>query len=381
MYFVEKTRGINFWKRFDYLLFFSVLILSVFGLVVLYSATRELPGGANGDRMFKVQLFSMIVGAVLSVVISLLDYKDFKTLGFLFYLFGIGLLILVEFRGYSVAGSKSWIRLPVIGQFQPSELVKLCFIVFLSVFFERIKEESRDRNINIIKLLVYAAIPILLILKQPDAGTAMVFMFIFAVMVFICGIPYKYIFMSLGAFVASFPFLWLFVFKEHQKDRIIAFINPAWDPGNKGYNVNQAKMAIGSGQLFGQGFQNGIQTQSKGVPVKESDFIFSVIGEEFGFIGSVAVVLLALFILIRLVTIARNASDTYGAFLVTGVTGLFAFHFFENIGMNLGLLPVTGVPLPFVSQGGSAVITYYMALGIAHSVAIRRKKVIFNSDE
>lgn len=381
MYFVEKTKGINFAKRFDYILFLAVILLSAIGLAVLYSATRVLPGQVDGNRMFNIQVVGMVLGIIMAIIISLIDYKDFKTLGMFFYLIGIAMLIVVRFKGYSVAGSKSWIRLPGIGQLQPSELVKLFFIIFIAIFLERIKDDQKDKSTNIIKLLVYSAIPIGLILLQPDAGTAMVFMFIFAVMIFVCELPYKYILITIGAFIASLPFIWLFFLEDHQKDRIMTFINPAWDPSDKGYNVSQAKMAIGSGQLFGQGFQNGIQTQSKGVPVKESDFIFSVIGEEFGFIGSVIIVILSIFILVRLIQIAKNAPDTYGAFLVTGVAGLFAFHFFENIGMNLGLLPVTGVPLPFVSQGGSAVVTYYMALGIVLSVSMRRKKVIFNSDE
>ncbi|MFZ5985961.1 MAG: FtsW/RodA/SpoVE family cell cycle protein, partial [Bacillota bacterium] len=172
---------------------------------------------------------------------------------------------------------------------------------------------------------------------------------------------------------------WFFVLNEKRKDRIRVFFNPELDPLGSGWNVIRSKMAIGSGQIFGKGLFKGIQTQNSSVPVKESDFIFSVVGEELGFVGAVIILVLVFFILMRCVYIAKNARDSYGSFLVTGVTSFLAIHFIENIGMSIGLLPVTGIPLPFVSAGGSSMLTNYIAMGIVLSVSMRRQRVIFNT--
>lgn len=378
MYSVEKTKGINFFRQFDYLLFTTVLLLSVIGIVVLHSATRVLPNGINGNWIMKMQIASLVIGIVLAVVISMFDYKDFKSLGFVFYCASILLLLLVYLNGVEQYGSKSWLKLPGIGSFQPSEFAKIAFIIFISIYLEQIKDNFKDRKINILKLLVYSAIPIGFVLIQPDIGTAMVFMFIFAVMVFFCELPYKYILTIIGAFLVSTPFLWFFVLGEVQKNRFRAFFTPEKYAQNSAFNVIRSMTAIGSGQMSGKGLYHGIQTQNMGVPVKESDFIFAVIGEELGFIGAAAVLVLALIILLRCLYIARNSRDTYGTFLLVGIFSMFTFHFVENIGMNIGLLPVTGIPLPFVSSGRSAMVTNYIALGIALSVSMRKKKIIFN---
>lgn len=384
MYFVEKSKGTNFIKQFDYALFIAVLILSVIGMVVLSSATRVMPNGADGNKIMIMQSIGLVIGIVLSIVICSFDYKDFKNLGVLFYIFGIALLVLVLVPGIGVEkqGARSWFNLPFMGSFQPSELAKIAFVIFASVFLERIKDEQKNKNFNIIKLFFYTALPIGLVMLQPDAGTAMVFMFTFAVLVFICGLPYKYILATISAFVVSAPFIWFFVLQEHQKKRFYSFLTPEKYAQGDAYNVIKSITAVGSGKLYGKGIYKGIQTQSAaGVPVKESDFIFSVIGEEIGFIGAVIVVLIIFFILMRCIYIAKNSRDSYGSFLVIGLTGMMAFHFIENISMSIGLLPVTGIPLPFVSQGGSSMIANYIAVGIILSVSMRKKKVIFNNSQ
>lgn len=379
MYFVEKTKGINFIKQFDYILFVSVIVLSVVGIFVLGSATRTL----TYSNTIKIQIISLVLGVLICILFSAIDYKDFKVLGFIFYFASIILLVIVYFKGtgQEIWGSKSWLQIPFIGSFQPSEIAKIAVVVVTAVFFERIKEDKGNRNV--LKLIIYTAIPVALVLIQPDAGTAMVFIFIFMVMVFISGIQYRYILTALGTFILTVPLLWFFILQPHQKDRIRTFMNPELDPLGAGFQVIRSKMAIGSGQIFGMGLYNGIQTQSSGVgvPVKESDFIFSVIGEELGFIGAAAVLIIIFFILLRCLYIAMNSRDVYGSFLVVGLTAMMAFHFIENIGMNMGVLPVTGIPLPFISKGGSAMITNYIAIGIILSVSIRRKRSIFNSSQ
>lgn len=389
MYFVEKTKGTNFIRQFDYLLFSAVFLLSLIGITVLMSA---LSGMTDWKSVWSKQVVCLVLGLILAFITSSIDYKDFKTLGIVLYVFSIILLILVLFIGTKKYGSTSWLDLPFIGTFQPSELAKVAFVVIAPVFLERLKEGQQVRK-NVIKLLVYTAFPIALVLMQPDVGTALVFVFAFIVMLFIYGIPYKYFFIAIGSFIASAPFLWLFIFPNyfpHIKSRILTFLFPETELQGKGLQVFRSKMTIGSGQLRGKGLFHGIQTQNSisifrsssfNVPEKQNDFIFSVIGEELGFIGCMLVLVLIFFILYRCLYIARNSRDEYGSFMVIGITAIFAFHFIENIGMCIGVMPVTGIPLPFISQGGSALVTNYISVGILLSVSMRRKRAIFNSSQ
>jgi rod shape determining protein RodA len=383
MYFVEKTKGINFIRQFDYPLFLAVFLLSLTGIAVLKSAI----GTPDISPVWLKQVICLLIGIILAFITSTIDYKDFKTLGIILYVVSVFLLILVLFIGKYVKGGTSWFEVPVIGSFQPSELAKVGFILVIPVFLERIKEGQQVRK-NIIKLLIYTAIPIVLILLQPDVGTALVFVFSFFMMLFIYGIPYRYFFIALGSIVASAPFMWLFILPDHIKSRILTYVLPNTDLQGDGLQVYRSKMTIGSGQLFGKGLFHGLQTQSSSslansfnVPLKQNDFIFSVIGEELGFVGSMLVIALVFFILFRCLYIARNSRDEYGKFMVIGITAILGFHFIENIGMNIGVLPVTGIPLPFVSQGGSALVTNYISLGVLLSVSMRRKRTIFNSSQ
>lgn len=380
MYSVEKTRGMNFWKQFDYPIFITVLILSIIGIIVIISATKVMPNGVDGSRIPLVQAIGLVLGIIGALIICALDYNDLKTLGIVFYLGCIGLLVAVLFMGHGEnLGSRSWLKVGPLSV-QPSEFAKVAFIIIVSIYLEKIWEGSRD-ILNILKLLVFAAAPIVLIFAQHDFGTTMVFVFILFIMVFISGIPYKYIMILATTFFMSLPFIWLFALNDKRKDRIRVFFDPELDPLGSGMNVIRSKIAIGSGQIFGKGLFNGLQTQTAGVPVKESDFIFSVVGEELGFVGCMIIISLLFFLLIRSIYIARSARDSYGTFLVVGATAMFAFHTIENIGMTIGLLPVTGLPLPFISQGVSSMLTNYLAVGIILSVSMRRKKAIFNSDE
>lgn len=377
MYFVEKTKGINKAKRFDYLLFFAVLLVTAIGLIAVYSATRKMPGNVDGNRKMITQIAGLVVGMISAFAFCWVDYKDLKSLGYVFYAGTIMLLIAVIFFGVGEdIGSRSWLKVAGVS-LQPSELSKIALIIVASIYFEKIKDDTYTTK-DIVKLIIYAGLPMGFILGQKDFGTLMVFVVILFFMIFICGLPYKYI-VAIGTFfIASLPFLWFFVLNDTRKARIWVFLKPDSDPMGAGYNVSKSKIAIGSGQLWGQGIMQGLQTQNMGVPVRESDFIFTVIGEEMGFIGAGLVILLLFFILFRCLYIAANSSDSYGMFLVTGVIGYFAFHIFENIGMTLGVLPVTGVPLPFVSQGATSMVANYMAIGLVLSVSMRRHKTIFN---
>jgi len=199
-------------------------------------------------------------------------------------------------------------------------------------------------------------------------------------MVFICGIPYRYIVASACAFIALSPVLWLFVLQPHQKDRILTFLFPSMaNASDEAFQLLRSIMAIGSGGLYGKGLYNGIQTQNGRVPVKESDFIFTVIGEELGFIGSIILLIIIFFILLRCIYIAKDSRDTYGSLLVVGLTAMYGFHFIENIGMCVGVMPITGIPMPFVSYGGTAMISNYLGIGVILSVSMRRKRALFKA--
>lgn len=362
--------------KFDYILFGSVVLLSIFGIIVLCSATATK---LNGNRMVIVQIASMILGIGICLVLNFLDYNIFKSLSTLLYIFGILLLVAVLRFGMEVLGSRRWLIIPVINMsFQPSELTKILYILFISKHFEKLSKEFN--KVTIIKIFIFTVIPVLLIFRQPDGGMALTYLFILFVITFVHGIPYKYIFAGIPAVIASLPLVWKFVLKDYHKKRILSFLDPSLDPQGAAYQVSRAEMTVGSGQIWGQGLFNGTQSQSlEGVPVKESDFIFTVIAEELGFIGSVLLIALIVFILFRCIYISWKSKDIYGSYVGIGITAMLAFNFIQNIGMNIALLPVSGVPLPFVSAGGSAMVTYYIAIGIVMSISMHREKGMFET--
>lgn len=310
MYFVEKTKGLNFFKHFDYILFFSVLILSGIGLVVLYSATRTIN---DGNYIVIKNVIGIVIGIVGALIISLFDYKDFKVIGIVLYLISFVLLVYVFIKGAGGEswGSSSWIILPMGMSFQPSEIAKITFVIVIAIFLDRIKEGQG--KYNVLKLIIYSMLPLGLVLAQPDYGTAMVFIIILCSMLFVFGIKYKYIF---GAFLLSIPtfaIVWFSpILNDNRKNRIRVFLDPSLDKQGAGYQSTLSIRTIGSGQTYGKGLLKGIQTQRGTVPVKQSDFIFTVVGEELGFVGSVSILALIFFIIIRCIYIAKNSRDLFG---------------------------------------------------------------------
>jgi rod shape determining protein RodA len=288
------------------------------------------------------------------------------------------LLIAVIVLNSNKTEHKSWIMLPLgLGTFQPSEIMKIIFILTVADFLARIKEDEKKKVQNIIKLVLYSAIPIGLVFIQPDIGTGLVFVFILIIMLFIYGIPIKILLVTAASITVMVPFAWFFAMPTYMKNRILTFINPSLDPNGSGLNVARSITAVGSGRLSGQGLYQGVMTQASRVPVKESDFIFSVIGEELGFIGAVAIVLLFIVLIIRCVYVAKNAEEHFGSYIVIGISAMFAIHAMENIGMSIGLMPVTGIPLPFVSSGGTALIAYFIGIGVVFSVSLRMNRSTF----
>lgn len=371
---VKYKSTIKLIKRLDWKLIITVLVIFCFGLVVLSSATHVQDTGDYG-QIYK-QGLAFGLGMVMILVILLLDYnflgKHYKVL----YISSLLLLaiILIPVIGAERGGARSWLNLGPL-DFQTSELVKLTFILSYAKIVE-----SRKGKLNTIKeivpVVVYAVPFLGLLFAQPDLGTAIVFSCIILGMLFTAGLDIKLIKRGIVVMLVSLPIMYL-VMAPHQKDRIEAFLNPE-DPTLKGnYQVMQSMIAIGSGGVTGKGLYNGTQNQEGFLPVQESDFVFAVIGEELGAIGMVIVIALYAIFLIRMVAIAREAKDFYGTLIVIGVMSMFAYQIIQNIGMTMALIPVTGVTLPFISYGGSSLLTSLANLGLVLNVCMRRKKINF----
>lgn len=354
-------------KEFDWMLAFVTVILSIFGLFAIYSATRTT--GTNTNII--VQSIAFVIGISCMLLVCFFDYEQFIPLIRYIFLTSFLMLLLVLIIGITGKwGSKSWIRVAGIS-IQPSEIVKSGFIITLSYHLSMIKDKI-NKPLVLFGLVLHLLVPTVLILLQPDFGTSIVFVFIFCIMLFAAGISYKYIIAAIAAAAASVPVIYSFL-STFQKNRIRVFFNPESDPLNSGYNVIQSKIAVGSGQLYGKGFLNGTQNQMGYLPAKSTDFIFSVISEEFGFIGALLVIAALFFIIIKCVIIGKKSDNLFGRYICMGVASMLFFHTFENVGMCVGLLPVTGIPLPFLSYGGTSLITNFICIGLVLSVAYHNK--------
>ena len=385
IFVIEKIKGLKNARQFDVLLFGSVISLTAIGLYMLYTVSPTLSSATQpeiGAEIVSKQVAAVVVGILCSLVLSSIEYRYFRVPSYVAYIASIALLIIAMLfgAGGETYGSKRWLTLPIVGNFQPSELTKIAYAIVTATFFERIKKNEAS-GMDYIKMVFYTTLPILLIWIQGDTGTAIVFLFMFFVMAFFCGLKYKYIFAGLGTTIIAVPFIWAFILKEYQKMRILTYLNPELDKLGKGWQVSRSKTAIGAGQVFGRSFNESVQSQFSSVPERDTDFIFTAMGEKLGFIGCALFIMLILFMLLRCIYVASKARDDYGSFQVIGLTGMMAIHFFENIGMCVGLLPVTGIPLPFVSRGGSSMITNYIAIEIILSVSMMREKTYYRENQ
>ena len=360
-------------RNIDLGIVLSSIALIVIGFIAIASASGLLSGGSTGR--LKVQVVAAIIGIFAVLVIVLFDYNTFGEMERPLYILNVLLLLSVFAFGTKIKGSLSWIELGPIN-FQPSEVVKIGFILVFAKHLER-RKDKLNNIIQVIPSLIYMAVPIGLIMLQPDFGTAIVFVFIACFMLFEAGLSYKIIAGAIAGIVALVPILWLFFLKIYQKNRILTFLNPELDPMGSGYHVIQSKIAIGSGLFTGKGIFHGTQNNLGFIPERQTDFIFSVIGEEVGFVGCVIVVLLFIFLLYRIMSVARSSKNDYGTLVCTGIMAMYLFHILENIGMTIQLMPVTGIPLPFVSYGGSSLLTNMIALGIVINIGMRRQLIRF----
>lgn len=367
-------------KNYDWFLLGSTIFLCAIGLAVLFSTTFEPTFNSEAVR----QAFFMGIGLVGLVVFSRIDYRMFKNYtGILYIILVLLLAFLAAARyfnlpvgglGKEALGATRWINLGFF-QFQPSLLAQLLMAIILGKYFSERYEDLRHIG-PVIRSGIYVAIPTVLVALQPDLGSALVFVFMWGVMLLVSNAKriYLMLFGALGLF--SLPVVWSFL-HDYQKHRVLTFLNPAADPQGTGWNVNQAMIAIGSGQLWGRGLGHGSQSQLNFIPEKHTDFVFASMAEEMGFVG--VSLLLALFGLLffRGIKIAVLARDFFGTYLAIGILSMLFVHVFVNIGMNMGLMPVTGIPLPFISYGGTPILVDMMAIGILESIYRRYKKIDF----
>lgn len=360
-------------KNMDWGILICLIILLSIGLIALFSATQS-----SDYEEFKKQIMWIAISIPIMLVAIFLDYETISRISPILYGIIIIALIAVLFTK-SVNGATSWFNIGPIS-IQPAEFAKFIVIIALSTYIYKIQKNGKDEISRPTKLLIALAIvvvPMLLIIKQPDYGTALTFLVATVFILFTAGIKKRYIIAGILLIVILLPVLYFFVLPEHAKTRIDVFLNPNLDPRGSGYNVIQSKLAIGSGEFLGMGVLKGNQTQLGFLYPKTTDFIFAVIGEEMGFVIAATVIITYVILITKAVYIAKTAKDNLGSYIAIGIAGVFVFHMTENIGMTMGLLPITGVPLPFVSYGGSSLLTNLIMIGLLLNISGRRQKAIF----
>ena len=363
-------------KKIEWLIPICAIILCGISLIALYSASYD-----SGLDEFKKQLMWMGISFIVMIVVTFIDYKILVRLSPILYGLAIIMLIVVLFTD-PVNGARSWFNIgDGLFSFQPAEMSKIFIILFLAYIISLIQRNGRTEINRISKLaliLLAILVPIGLIIIQPDYGTAAAYIISFLLIMFVAGIDKKYIITAIALVVLVVPIAYKFVLPEHAKERIDTFLNPESDPRGAGYNVLQSKLAIGAGQVTGMGVLNGNQTQLGYLHPKTTDFIFSVIGEEMGFVVAAGVIVLNIIIITKSVKVAKGIKDEAGSYVAIGIAGIFLFHTLENIGMTMGILPITGVPLLFVSYGGSSMLTSCILVGVLLNISSQRKNGMFN---
>jgi len=360
-------------KNLEWSILICTILLVAIGLVALTSATK------NSDyEELKKQIMWIAISIPILIVVVFIDYDIFVKISPILYGIIIILLIAVLFTT-AINGATSWFNIGPFS-FQPAEFAKVVIILFMAWLITKIQKKGKDEINRILKLgliLIAFGVPVLLIIKQPDYGTALAFIVALIFILFAAGIRKRYIITSILLVVILVPVLYLFVLPEHAKTRIDVFLNPDLDPRGAGYNIIQSKLAIGSGKLLGMGIFKGNQTQLGFLYPKTTDFIFALIGEEMGFIGAAGIIFLYVILITKAVYVAKTAKDDMGSYIAMGIAGIFFFHMLENIGMTMGLLPITGIPLPFVSYGGSSLLSNFIMIGLLLNISGRRQKAIF----
>ena len=357
--------------RLDWIFLVAVFLLLAVSLLALYSVSTVDNRLDLGH--FQKQIFSIFIGLAAMFALAFFDYRVFSAYSTKLYFSGLILLATVFLLGTTVRGTTGWLGFGGLN-FQPVEIVKVIMIIFLASFLAA-KKTKLSLPVRIVASIVLVFIPFLLIVKQPDFGSASIIIFIWMVMLLVSGINKKNI-LALSIAGIAIVFFGSFFLKDYQKDRLVNFVSPYNDPQGSGYNVIQSMVAVGSGGIFGKGLGHGSQSQLNFLPEKHTDFIFAVIAEELGLVGAFFVLGIFFILLYRIKEASRLARDNFGFLLSVGAMAMIFGQILINIGMNIGLVPVAGVPLPLVSYGGSSLVSVMLALGIVQSVYLRRMKTL-----
>lgn len=364
---------------FDPILTGAVALLLILGTLLVYAATKSWYAGMGLDPQYylKRHIINIVIGALLAFSTTIIDYRLLRAYTPILWGFGVlGLIaVLIPGVGSTVNGARAWISLPGGFQIQPAELAKISIIVGISmVLSERVHDREEPTHKDVARALAIAALPILLILLQPDMGTVIIISASVVTIVAVSGAPSRWVVgLLLVALLGGFVAVKAGVLSDYQVKRLQSFVNPSADPQLSGYQLRQSRITVGSGGLVGKGLFKGPQTNGRFVPEQQTDFIFTVAGEELGFLGSSLILFLFMIILWRSFRIARKSQDLFGRLVCTGVIAWFAFQAFENIGMTMGLMPMTGVPLPFVSYGGSSMFANLIGIGLLQNVHARQR--------
>lgn len=356
-------------KNLDWIMFSAIFLLICFGLVEIYSVAL---GQNELDFInFKKQIFSIMAGIAFFFALAFFDYHNLRSYSNYIYVLGIIMLLLVLGLGSTIRGTKGWFDLAGFG-IQPVEFVKLILILFLARYFS-----SASLKANPLKHLIMTGIGTLifasLVLAQPDFGSSLLLFIIWLSMLVFAGFKKKYFIFLISILLISLAIGWTFLFKPYQKQRILTFFNPSFNPLEQGYNVSQAIIAVGAGGLFGRGLGFGSQSQLKFLPEAQTDFIFAVVAEELGFLGVALILIFFSIFFYRCIASLKKINNDFGVFFILGSVSLIFVEMFVNIGMNIGLLPVVGISLPFLSYGGSGMLSSLMLAGVIESIIIRSK--------
>ena len=370
-----RSRGSSYWRDLDWVLVVAAIGVTIFGSVLVWSASRADMASANDPQSYlKRHLINVVVAMVLGYVASRLDYRWLRAYTPIIYIVSVLLLLVVFIPGLgtSIAGARAWIDLPGGFTIQPYEFAKVAIIMMMAaILAEKRDVESEPHDRDVLMSVGVAVLPILIILVQNDTGTVLILGSVALSVIAVSGARRRWVIGLIGgAVIGILLALQLGLLQSYQISRLTSFLNPAGEPGGATYNSTQARIAVGGGGWTGYGLFEGPQTQGKFVPVNESDFIFTVVGEELGFIGSALLILLICVILWRAIRIAMKADDLYGRLISTGIVAWLAFQTFENIGMTLGIMPITGIPLPLVSAGGTSMMSTWIAIGLLENVRL-----------
>ncbi len=356
-------------QNFDWFVLLLLLVICGLSLLNLYSATYALRAEGGGE-VFTKQIYWYLIGFAVMMLMTMFNYFRLEQVAFILYSLSMGLLVLVLIIGKVSSGSQRWLVFGGIS-FQPSELAKIAVVLMLAKFFYERREAGGYRLRDLWQPFLYISIPALLVMKQPDLGTALLLVIIGVGMIFVARVRTTSLLILLSTMILSAPLLW-FNLKEYQQKRILTFLRPDLDPLGSGYHINQSKIAIGSGLFWGKGFLEGTQTRLHFLPEQHTDFAFSVWAEEWGLIGSLVLLALYLLLVIWGIYIAKNSKERFGSFLAIGLTSIIFWHTIINIGMVTGLLPVVGIPLVLFSYGGSSLVTTMATIGLLMNIRMRR---------